>query len=74
MNLDKVAAYREVLDAAVDSRVEPFRRCGHFKPLKTTEEMTEERLEFDARQVGTHAEVRARTERQVVVRVAIDAK
>ena len=60
-----------MLDAAVDRRIEAFGRRGQFEPLKAGAEVPEERLELDTGEVGTHAEVGAGAECEMVVRLAV---
>ena len=44
----------------------------HLERLQTREQVAEDRLELDARDVRAHAEVLAEAEREVRVRAAID--
>ena len=63
-----------MLDAAVDGRAQALDRSRHLEPLQAREQVPEDRLELDAREVRAHAEVLAEAEREVRVRAAIDAE
>src|SRR3954451_7607927 len=68
------ATDREVLDPAVDRRVEPFHRARHLERLEAREEMVEHRGHLHAGQVRAHAEVGAGAECEVGVGIAVDAE
>ena len=65
---------RQVLDAAVDDRAQALDRPRHLERLQAREQVAEDRLELDARDVRAHAEVLAEPEREVRVRAPVDAE
>ena len=52
----------------------PLDRPRQLERLEACEQMPEDRLDLDAREVRAHADVLAETEREVRVRAAIDAE
>src|SRR5438128_1910467 len=63
-----------MFDAAVDSRLQSLDRSGQLEPVQPSEQMTEDRLELDAREVRAHAEVLTEAEGEVRIRVPVDAE
>ena len=73
-HLRRAVVERQVLDAAVDDRAQALDRPRHLERLQAREQVAEDRLELDPRDVRAHAEVLAEAEREVRVRTAIDAE
>src|SRR5207249_4565688 len=65
---------RQVLDASVDVGVQALHRARHLERLQAREQVVEDHLELDAREVCAEAEVLVGAECEVGVRAAIDAE
>ena len=63
-----------MLDAAVDGRLQALDRSRRARTTRAREQVAEDRLELDAREVRAHAEVLTEAEREVRVRAAVDAE
>jgi hypothetical protein len=72
--LQQPAVQSEVFDPTVDGRVKPVSPAIQLEPLKPGEQVTEDCLELEACEVGTHAEVLAHAEGHVGVGAAVHAE
>src|SRR5262245_64942036 len=59
---------RQVLDASVDRRAQALHRPRHLERVQAGEQVAEDRLELDGRDVRAHPEVPADAEGRVAVR------
>ena len=56
------------------AELKPLHRAGQLESVRAREQVAEDRLDLDAREVRAEAEVLAEAEREVRVRAAVDAK
>src|SRR5438045_8955224 len=73
-SLGRGVAERQVLDAAVDDRRQALQWTRHLERVQARQQVPEDRLELDPRDVCAHAEVLAEAEREVGVRATIHAE
>src|SRR4051794_22442667 len=73
-SLDEAGPQRQALDAPVDRRLQTLDRAGQLELLEAGEQEPVDRLQLHPGQLRAEAEMLAETERQMRVRVAVDAE